>query len=316
MEKKDLLSAVMETLEKMGEKPHLAEIVKINDEILHSISLRTTHSDYDGSVVAPAIYLEQIVDDKLIEMLDKDRVADIARDVADEIKKRTVSAVSDCEHPIPTPPSPENFADYPLILGLCDKSLNRRFLSDKPHRDVGNGFALFLRLKTGEAEGGWFATNVTFDVLKDILNMTEEKAFDEAFAADGLADSSEFHGMLDSTLSMMLGREPRNFFLENEDSCFDPGGIYVLKDIYYGAAALYRPGMQEKIADLLKDDYYVLPQSRDEVVIIAAEFAPSEEELRGMVIFNVQDFLSDTIQKFDRRRNKMIPCMSGIPMYS
>ena len=61
--------------------------------------------------------------------------------------------------------------------------------------------------------------------------------------------------------------------------------MYVLSNIEgeHGAAALFYPGVQEKISEVVGGDYYVLPSSIHEVLIIKDDIGIKPKELAQMV---------------------------------
>lgn len=84
--------------------------------------------------------------------------------------------------------------------------------------------------------------------------------------------------------------------------------LYILSNHLksYGAAALLYPGRLEGIGIYMEDNYYVLPSSVHEVILIAEKDAPERERL-GVTVREInetqleeEDILSDHIYYYDR----------------
>ena len=87
----------------------------------------------------------------------------------------------------------------------------------------------------------------------------------------------------DSLMSMMDGGEKEN--LLDLDKIDLSRGVLVLttEDNFAGAATLFYPGVKEKIAKLMDWDYFVLPSSVHEVLLIPSDGRFSAKELAMMV---------------------------------
>ena len=90
----------------------------------------------------------------------------------------------------------------------------------------------------------------------------------------------------------------------------DKAMMYVLSnnESQYGAAALFYPGMQERIADTLEEGYYALPSSLHEYIIVPESSGVEPEQLAMMVkeanrsesVIAAKDVLSDQVLHYDR----------------
>lgn len=89
--------------------------------------------------------------------------------------------------------------------------------------------------------------------------------------------------------------------------------MYVLtnKSNYFGAASLLFDSVLQGIAGRLEDDFWVLPSSIHECIIVPAEAAMSREEMQEMVReinrseVAEEDFLSDEIYLYQREFHKL-----------
>ena len=79
----------------------------------------------------------------------------------------------------------------------------------------------------------------------------------------------------------------------------------------YGAAALLYPGCLEGIGMYLKDNYYILPSSVHEVIVVAEKDSPGSGRLGSMVRevnatqMEEEDILSNQIYYYDRMGNHL-----------
>lgn len=331
--KESLYDAVIAELEKMGMEPRAVEISKLNDELLHGISInsKSKSMEEDGvkQAFAPTVYLESFIDDHIVDkLLKEDQLPAVANNIA---RKMVEFVVDGNGHEGPAVPFLNDLKSNQFVLRLCDKELNKKFLSDKPYLDAGNGFALFIRVRVCENIGGWYSATLTNALLKE-LDLSKEEAFKKAFAEAEKSDTTELCMLPELLTEDLTGEKPRNLLNErghhnlHESSVEAHHGLpetsmYVLRDDYYGAAALYRPGLKEKVAEILNDDFYVLPSSVHEFILMPAGNSPcSESELAAMVatankdVVERNEVLSYKVQKFVRRRGKLISCMA--PSYS
>ena len=322
MKKEELLSAVMETLEKMGMEPKAVEVAKLNDEILHGVTvkLKAATKTVDGTeqTMAPIVYLEQFIDDPLLHMLREEHLPEAAKNIAHQMVSCVANSNSEGYKGVDL--TAQNLQNLPFILALCDKELNKKFLADKPYMDVGNGFALFLRIKISENRDRFYTVNLT-DSRLEMLNLTKEEAFEKAFSEAECSDTTLC--AMPEVLQSIAGEEPTNLLNE-----IGVGGspreeeMFLLTDNLYGSAALYRPGLKEKVAEILNDDFYVLPSSIHELLIIPAKENHHSERELGMMVEDVNkherarnEVLSYKVQKFSRRLGKLISCMD-MPRFS
>lgn len=310
-----ILAAVVAELEAMGKEPQVRSIVNFNDEVCHFIAINDLRvEDGDSNrFPTPTVCFEEF-----LEGLEVSSFAVNAKVLAGRIVELISDAILN-ESKFPSQVL-LNENELPLLVpALCDKELNKKFLSDKPHIDVGNGFALFLREVIAAGEGR-FSSSVSYEELRDVYGITEKEAFEKAFVEIERADASEFFSVVDV---LMQGSSRRNLLTEENPVCPDePIPMYVLTDRLCGSATLYRPGLREQVAEILNDDFYVIPSSTHELIIMPSRMVElSEGELEAMarnVIQNYvssRDVLSCKVQMFSRKLGKLISCTEN-PRFS
>lgn len=90
--------------------------------------------------------------------------------------------------------------------------------------------------------------------------------------------------------------------------------MYVLTNAFrsHGAAAVLYPGCLEQIGERLGEDYYVLPSSVHEVIIVRESAAPGQEALSQMVSeineseVAAEEVLSDNSYHYSREQKRLI----------
>ena len=93
--------------------------------------------------------------------------------------------------------------------------------------------------------------------------------------------------------------------------------MYVLSNIlnHYGATSILNIPFMDKVREKLKEDFYILPSSVHELILIPVSEAPCEEKLLNMVReVNMkevpeEDFLADGVYRYGTLRSKMTALM-------
>lgn len=108
----------------------------------------------------------------------------------------------------------------------------------------------------------------TFTPMKDIVKNIMKRGMIEDGMNETIAES-----MVESMVEGMASEMGMN------------GEMHVLTNEQgkYGAAALFYPGVKEMIAEQLGGDYYVLPSSLHEIIVLRASTELGMEELQSMV---------------------------------
>ena len=152
-----------------------------------------------------------------------------------------------------------------LKVRLLNSARNEDYLKNVPHLDLGCGLALIADMVAGE-----FRANISNELL-EASGMSTEVLFERALSNSSVSDPAVLYNMEDAILS-----EPEERVNLLEKASFDVSKArsmqYVLSNrhLFWGSAALFYPGVMDKIHEMLDDDYYVLPSSVHELIIMAA----------------------------------------------
>ena len=84
--------------------------------------------------------------------------------------------------------------------------------------------------------------------------------------------------------------------------------LYVMTNTekYYGAYALFYPGLQRHVADVLNTSFYILPSSIHETILVPDSGQYTPQELQEIVksanrtVVEQKEFLSDSVYYYDR----------------
>ena len=269
------------------------EVMKINDQILHGLAF------HRGDEPAPTFYLDDL--HRLYE--DGACVGELLRGMAETyIESYAYAGVgaaacsgADCGVPFPVELPDLSYDKVKQKVGvrLLGVDYNRKFLETVPFREVGNGYALIADAQIGASDGGVFSTVIT-------NKMAEEYGYDMDIIFDAALDNAWRNNaaMFMPAEEVMSGGD----WSEGETSCW----LLTASRPRCGAAALFYPGTQEMIADVLDEDYYAIPSSLHEFIIVRASVVNDPSHLCHLVkeanrtIVCPEDLLSDNLLYYSK----------------
>ena len=183
-----------------------------------------------------------------------------------------------------------------LRVRLINSSRNGELLSTVPHRETGCGLSLIPEVRSGP-----YRAVVTRELMKSfgisehdlmLIALANTAAFDEPV----LADLTEMLSLGQDNCENLLLKEFSTEPLPAPDS------LYVLTNekFFWGASVLMYPGMTSRLSSLLGGDFYVLPSSVHEVLLLPASMGNPEKLLDTIhegnrTVVNEEDFLSDDL---------------------
>ncbi len=270
------------------------EISKMNDQKLHGLTFKPKGSD-----AAPTLY----IDDLYERHENGEDIGFLLVDLANRYEQARLA---------PTPPavdlSWETVRDN-MTVRLLEKSRNRDFLANMPYVDVGNGLALTVDINMGEDRGGDWRIAVNHGVM-DSLGVDKETLFITA-----MDDSMINAPAVLTDMSMALFSPEKENMLDRKEPLdpADVSGMYVLTNEAgtLGASTLYYPDVKEKAAELIGSDYYILPSSIHEVILVPDTANINAQELCDMVkqanrtVVEPHDILSDNVYHYDRDERRL-----------
>lgn len=268
----------------------LEEVTKNNDRVLTGLIVRR-----DGETIAPAVYLEQYA-----EQIDNGRSLDsIMREIATiqtdyHVPAFDLSSLEDYEKVKPV-----------LAIRLYDPEKNQDYLKDKPHTPCGDLTAAYQIQISKDNDG--VASAIVTNSLLQTWGISTEQLHKDALASESNRETVCFHSMEDVMSQLMLNGECPN--LLNADEVLSPNmGLYVLtnESRLNGAGILAQNNVLEQVGNLLQSDFYVLPSSIHEVLVVPDDGTFALKELESIVKevnatqVAPKDLLSDKVQYYDR----------------
>lgn len=176
-----------------------------------------------------------------------------------------------------------------LCMRVCNLERNSDFLEYAVHRNEGE-FAITYHLEA-EGDGGVYSTTINTKMLEG-WGITAEQLFE-----DGARTQAEHYPVICKTLISYMGagedpEEPGPFILTNTGQV-------------YGAVTLFYPGVMDQAAEKMQGNYFVLPSSIHEVLLVPEDDPESFHMLQELVkdvndrIVSSSDWLSDEVYHYD-----------------
>ena len=269
------------------------EVVKMNDQKLHGLTFRTPESD-----AAPTLY----VDDMFREYKDGMDIGEMAAEMAN-----IYSESRDGVRPPEVKLSYDRVKDN-LTVRLLEKKRNTRFLSSMPYVSVDHGLAIIADINMGESGGDWRIA-VNNSVLEQ-LGVDRETLFADAMKNSAIVEPAQLVDMSNVLL------QAQGVNLLDRDEPLPPGAVgsmYVLTNASrtLGAAAMFYPDVKEKAAELIGGDYYILPSSCHEVILVPDTLEVKAKDLCEMVkeanrtVVEDKDILSDNVYHYSKDERRL-----------
>lgn len=189
-----------------------------------------------------------------------------------------------------------------LVYRLIHREKNRELLKDMPYMPyLDLAIVFYVLFEAGVY--GTAAMPVKTEHLK-LWNVSKEQVYARACWNTEQLLPFEFRTMRSVLAELTDIKEPES------------GGeevIYVLSNSLrcFGAAAVLYPGRLEEIGEYLKEDYYVLPSSVHEMIVIRKSAASGKAFLSAMVAeinatqVEAEEVLSDHAYYYDRAHKKL-----------
>lgn len=255
-------------------------VVKVNDIRLHGITLRK-----HGSDIAPTFYLDDLYNDhtegKSIDSIVRMLMAMVAEAEVRTTIKDTVDALDF-----------DSIRDK-LTLRLLDMERNRAYLETHPYREIGAGLVLTADVNVDDG----YSIAITCDMAKDY-------DMDEVFNT-AMDNMTTWHpARLQSMENAIFGAMSENY-LEDGTKHIDGMNTLMSEDVDgFGACAIAYPSVAEKIHKLFGTDYFIIPSSLHEVLVIPDDGTFDAQGLANMVreanttVVEPRDILSDNVFHF------------------
>lgn len=189
-----------------------------------------------------------------------------------------------------------------IVCKLIHQTSNRELLKEVPNRPFLD-LAVVCYLYLGDTEAGNASVTIQYAHLA-LWNLTEEELFSLAFQNTPNILPSEERNIEDMMAELIPELPP-----------LPPSyPMYVLTNCkrYFGAATLLYPDILQDFATRMNTDFYVLPSSIHEVILLPAENHMSMEALGTMVNeINAEavppaDWLSNHVYYYNREKESLL----------
>lgn len=229
-----------------------------------------------GSYCAPTLYVEDFYDmyrrGTPVNKLSRKAVHSVinSRPAADMIEEYS-------NHKSPCP------FEGNLNARLISKRRNRKLLKTVPYRDLKCGLVLIADWVYGD-----FRAVITNELLVQ-TGLTRDQLFSDALKSMSEREPAMLSRLSDAVLNMHADTPSYNLLdfsadelrpepelqpdAEADADLDDTALLLTNSSMLWGAAALFYPGVTDKIHSLIKDDFYIIPSSVHELIIVAAKDA-------------------------------------------
>lgn len=256
-----------------------------------------------GTQSAPVIYLDSIYEDYRKGATMKecvDHLLDFYHTNADKISKN-FDALND---KLGDYSSVQNF----VSVRICDIERNPKFLENKPYTVFGDYAAYYAfdlpMLSTQEEQASVVITN---DMLRK-WEISKETLHEDAIKS--VANENINFFSLDQYFHLIFKDDLNKYKISlAEENTLDPD-LYCLtnRDKRYGAASILNTDALKTIGKMLGENFYILPSSVHECIILPETLASSVKELNEMLQsindseVAEEDQLSSYAQYFDQEK--------------
>lgn len=215
--------------------------------------------------------------------------------------RQQLSSLTVIDHGVKIAASPEYVYEH-MYAAVVNTDSNKNLLSHCPHESIAN---LSVIAKSDIGDGRSILVTDDFTQLlrlsaEEIIEHAKANTLHEGYTCSNLAQ----------TVNEMIAQE---FTAGNPDllppvtNRDEPFPVYIITTprVFDGASVIASKVFMDEIHARLDGDYYVLPSSRHEVLVIQADKAPSVEELKEMVTsvnateVMESDWLSDDVYYYD-----------------
>lgn len=275
--------------EKLGEEAfmNLRPVTKNNGVVLDGLAFMEK-----GSNVAPTIYLNEVFEEYQRGV----SVQEIAEEMVKVYQMSRISPEFDAEF----------FTDFEkvrknLACKLIHKGKNEELLKTVPYKEFLD-LAIVVYYRASHPVIGT-GTILVHESHRKMWNVTEEELF--RIAKDNMRK------IMPERLMVI---EPF-LDLEEEEELRMPMYVLTNECTTYGAAYMIYDSVLEKIGKILDDDFWLLPSSVHEMIIVPKKTGACPDELKDMVCeineteIPQEEVLSDEIYEYDAKmhRLKIVP---------
>ena len=286
------------------------KVYKDNDTELVAVDVKRS-----GETVVPSVYLNDLYD----RYIGGEDPAELVSRAAD------MRVIHDAENLIDSRILTNSIMDYEtakknLVISICCSEWNRNRLEGKVFRQVGE-FSEYYRVAVEldpDEPGTYSSVAVTEDIL-GMWGISREQLHADAILAED-ARKPGLYCMNDLIKEFTGRKEPANLLDLADDEAVDrsmPMFCLTTSDRVNGAALMLRDDILSKAGEILEDDFFILPSSVHETLLVPEYTGLDVESLSEMVStvnreqVMPQERLSDHVHYYDRVHHLLINTHDG-----
>ena len=295
-----------------GAEITVEETVKMNDDVRIYLAVRKEGEAAYPQIPVEAYYADYLNGESLDEILGQMVEVRIRHAVKQDRTDELLNMIKDYD------------SVKDAIHGrLVDPDLNKRSLEKLVSRPCGD-FALTYQIDIGamsDNDRSEYIVRVTKNNLKQ-WGVTEDDLYRDALAADKKREPALYTMtdiMIDLQSEMLgMGYTAENYLIGDKtlpDDLEPPMFIMTYKDRAFGASILAQPDVLEKVGELLGENYFVIPSSIQECIIMRESDANAQVLSQMCREINANEvkrdeLLSDKVQHYDIMSKKLENALS------
>ena len=293
-----------EVAKRTGEQFHvrISDVTKNNGVVLSGITMLQ-----DDNNISPTIYLN-----KYYEAYENGDITlrCIVDEVLDTYERNKVNQSVDMRFFM----NYERIKDR-IIFKLIHAERNKELLKDIPHIRYLDFAVVFQCLISDEMFGN--ATIMIHNAHLKIWEITEKELYEKAIKNTPVLQRYDIKTMKDVLCEMMLLEEMEGKEILNKNEYIedlqDATPMYVLSNRtrVQGASCILYPNILKDFASAVKSDFYILPSSVHEVILLPAQGDEDKEGLKRMVCevnetqVEREEVLSDSVYYYSQEKGEL-----------
>lgn len=256
--------------------------------------------ELEGRNANPTINLEHFYEKYQNGQLMEDVLYDIAKIIQMEGPRVDVSRLEDYDE-----------VKDSLFIRVCNSKENREFLKKVPHVEV-EDIAVTYHIKISGDERGIVSTPVTNGMLKT-YGIRHEQLLDDAMESSPKVNPPEIVSMDEMLADIYREQFEMMGYSENQiDEMLEemphpelPMIVVTNTDRVNGAAVLFYNDVMDEIGEKLNGNYFILPSSLHETIVVPDNGEMEYKELLAMVTeinatqVDTRDKLTDQVYHYD-----------------
>ena len=278
-----------------GTKVNVRDVTKNNGLTLKGLTFLK-----EGEQISPVIYLERFHKEylygKTLEEIESEIITFYEENRNCTFSQLDIDAVTDFD-------KMRDSVRFRIIN--YDKNIER--YKERPHRKLLDLMCIYyIDCGTGN-NGGGQGCIVINKAIFTVWNITENELWETALSNMVKYDTASFASMED-VIEEIIGDES---FTDAQEFT-NPMCIVSNKSKLYGASVMFYPDCMERIKEYFKSDFYILPSSVHEIIVIPKDERIQEQALHEMVreVNSTQvapdEVLSDNVYKYEGNVLKLV----------